>query len=218
MSFDTIVQIMLTGTWETILMVGVSVILSHLVGVPLGVIVVITRKGHILENKLINSLLGAVVNLGRSVPFIILLVALIPFTQLLMGTFIGIKGVIVPLTIAAIPFVARMVETSLLEVPKGLIEAAQAMGATPLQIIFKVLLPESLSSLILGATITTVNLIGYSAMAGFVGGGGLGDIGIRYGYYRYDSTIMLITVVLLVIMVQGIQLIGEKTATSLNKK
>lgn len=218
MTNQIIFEMMLKGLSETAIMITFSVLLSHVIGIPLGVILVVTRKGHILENKLINLLLGGIINIGRSIPFIILLVAIIPFTQWIMGTFIGVKGVIVPLVVAAIPFVARMVETAILEVSDGLIEAATAMGATPFQIITKVLLPEAVSGIVLGFTITTINLIGYSAMAGFVGGGGLGDIGIRYGYYRYDMKIMFITVVLLVIIVQLIQSTGELLAAKLNKK
>lgn len=208
----------LTATGQTIQMVFLSVIFAHVFGLPLGIILVTTSPGHILENKACNQVLGTIINAARSLPFIILLVVIIPFTRLLVGSSIGTMAATVPLTVSAIPFVARMVETSLKEVEWGIIEAALAMGATPWQIITKVLLPESLSSLILGATITTITLIGYSAMAGFVGGGGIGDLAMRYGYYRYQVDILLACVIILIVMVQVIQMLGEKLASIVNKK
>ncbi|NLC37730.1 MAG: ABC transporter permease [Clostridia bacterium] len=206
------------GLLETLYMVFISTFLAHLVGIPLGVILVITGPDHITENRAINQALGAVINMGRSIPFIILLISLLPFTRWVVGTTIGPTAVIPPLTIGAIPFVARMVENSLKEIPWGVIEAALAMGAGPMQIIRKLLIPEALPSLILGATITTITLIGYSAMAGLVGGGGLGDIAMRYGYYRYETGLMLVVVVVLILLVQVIQMIGDTIARRIDKR
>nr|WP_277998270.1 methionine ABC transporter permease [Zhaonella formicivorans] len=203
---------------QTLQMVILSVIFSHILGIPLGIILVTTSPGHILENKFVNLVLGAVINAARSLPFIILLVAIIPFTRAIVGSSIGTMGATVPLTVGAIPFVARMVETSLKEIEWGIIEAALSMGATPWQIITKVLLPEAMASLILGATITTITLIGYSAMAGFVGGGGLGDLAMRFGYYRREDGILLITIIILIVMVQLIQMLGESLSGKVNKK
>lgn len=196
--------------WETLYMTVVSGGLSFLFGIPLGVLLYITKLGRIKENAALNSVLGAVVNATRSVPFIILLVAIIPLTRLLVGTSIGTTAAIVPLTLAAIPFVARIAEGAINEVPSGLVEAAQSMGATPLQIVSRVLLPEARPGLINGMTITLVTLVSYSAMAGAIGGGGLGDLGIRYGYQRFDGVIMLATVVVLIVLVQLIQSIGDR--------
>lgn len=211
-------RLILDGTIDTLYMTAVSLILSYLVGLPLGVVLVSTEKGHILENRFLNQILGLIVNAARSVPFIILLVAVIPLTRVITGTSIGTTAAIVPLVIGAIPFVGRMVESALKEIDRGVIEAALAMGASPIQIIFKVLIPEAVSSLVLGATITFITLIGYSAMAGFVGGGGLGDIAVRYGYYRYKTDIMVITVVVMLIIVQVIQSFGNAAAKKLNKR
>ena len=208
----------LIATFQTIQMVFLAVLFAHIVGIPLGIILVTTSPGHILENRVSNEILGTIINAARSLPFIILLVLIIPFTRVLVGSSIGTMAAAVPLTVGAIPFVARMVETSLKEVEWGIIEAALAMGATPWQIITKVLLPESMASLILGATITTITLVGYSAMAGFVGGGGIGDLAMRFGYYRYRLDILLITVIILIVMVQAVQMIGEKLAGSVNRK
>ncbi|NLA07278.1 MAG: ABC transporter permease [Firmicutes bacterium] len=193
-------------------MVGVSCGLAVVFGLPIGVILVITEKRHILENPCVNQVFQAVVNIGRSIPFVILMVAIMPFTRLLTGTSIGTTAAIVPLTIAAIPFVARMVETSLREVDPGVVEAAQAMGASPWEIIIKVLIPEAKPSLILGVTITAINLVGYSTMAGAIGGGGLGDLAVRYGYQRFRGDVMLATVVILVLLVQGVQVLGGALA------
>jgi D-methionine transport system permease protein len=206
------------SVWETTYMVGISSIIAGLVGVPLGVILVTTDKGHILENLYLNRVLGAIVNATRSTPFIILMVAIIPLTRLLVGTSIGTNAAIVPLCLAAIPFVGRIVESSIKEVDYGVIEAAKAMGASPCQIIIKVLIPEALPSIILGLTLTVVSLIGYSAMAGAVGGGGLGDLAIRYGYQRFRADIMLLTVVILIAQVQIVQSCGDYLARRLNKK
>ena len=204
--------------WETTYMVAVSSFISALLGIPLGIILVTTNKGHILENTPLNRILGAIVNATRSTPFIILMVAIIPVTRLLVGTSIGTNAAIVPLSIAAIPFVARIVESALKEVDYGVIEAAQAMGASPREIITKVLIPESLPAIVLGLTLTIISLIGYSAMAGAIGGGGLGDLAIRYGYQRFRADIMLITVVFLIAQVQIVQSTGDYISNRLNKK
>lgn len=203
---------------ETFYMVGVATVFTALLGLPLGVLLVITDRGSIVAAPGVNKVLAAIVNVGRSLPFIILLVAVIPFTRLIAGTSIGSTAAIVPLTIAAIPFFARVVETALREVERGLIEAAQAIGATNWQIVAKVLIPEALPSLVLGLTITIIGLLGYSAMAGAVGGGGLGDLAIRYGYQRFQTDVMLATVVLLIVLVQGIQMLGDWAARRINKR
>ncbi|MBO8127037.1 MAG: ABC transporter permease [Firmicutes bacterium] len=211
-------RLLLQSTKETLWMVGVSVTLAVIGGLPLGVLLVTTTPGNVTESPLVYKVLTTVVNIGRSIPFIILLVAIIPFTRLVVGTSIGTTAAIVPLTVAAIPFVARIVESALKDVDKGVVEAAQAMGASPWQIIIKVLLPEALPTLVLGVTITAVNLIGYSAMAGAVGGGGLGDLAIRYGYQRFRGDVMLMTVVVLVLLVEVVQSLGDWAAETLNKK
>lgn len=206
------------ATVETFYMVGISALLAVLFGLPLGLLLVITAPNHILPNSAIHKVLGSIVNVGRSIPFIILLVAIIPFTRLVVGTTIGSTAALVPLTIAAIPFFARVAETALLEVDRGLIEAAQSMGCNHWQIVLKVLIPEALPSLILGITIMVISLLSYSAMAGVVGGGGLGDLAIRYGYQRFDTTVMVVTVVLLVILVQIAQYVGDRLAIRLRKR
>ncbi|MBD2066088.1 ABC transporter permease [Leptolyngbya sp. FACHB-671] len=206
------------ATVETFYMVGISALLAVLFGLPLGLLLVITAPNHILPNFAIQKVLGSIVNVGRSIPFIILLVAIIPFTRLIVGTTIGSTAALVPLTIAAIPFFARVAETALLEVDRGLIEAAQSMGCNHWQIVLKVLIPEALPSLILGITIMVISLLSYSAMAGVVGGGGLGDLAIRYGYQRFDTTVMIVTVVLLVILVQIAQYVGDRLAIRLRKR
>lgn len=203
-------SLLLKALWETLYMVMFSGGISFLLGIPLGVLLYATRAGRILQNRMANRVAGGIVNVGRSIPFIILMVAIIPLTRLLTGTSIGTTAAIVPLTIAAIPFVARIAEGALNEVPAGLVEAAQSMGASPLQIVTRVLLPEARPGLINGMTITLVTLVSYSAMAGAIGGGGLGDLGIRYGYQRFDGTIMLATVVVLIALVQLLQMIGDR--------
>ena len=203
---------------ETVYMVVVSMIIATVIGVPLGVLLHTTSKGQILESPAINRTVGAVVNAVRSIPFIILLVAIIPFTRRLVGTAIGTTAAMVPLVIAAIPFIGRQVETSLKEVPFGLIEAAQSMGATPAQIIWKVLLPESMSSIVAQLTTVIISLVGESAMAGAVGGGGLGDLAIRYGYQRFRPEIMLATVIILIVLVQLVQFVGNTLAKRLDKR
>lgn len=206
------------GTLETIYMTMASALFSYIFGLPLGVISVVSEPAGILPNPKLHNVLDKIINITRSIPFIILLIALLPLTRLIVGTTIGPTASIVPLTIAAIPFVARLVETALKEIDYGIIEAAQSMGATPWQIIRKVMIPETLPSLIMGASITTITLIGYSAMAGVCGGGGLGDLAIRYGYYRYEDDVMILTIVLLVIIVQIIQSIGDYLSKRIDKK
>lgn len=203
---------------ETLYMVAISSLVATVLGIPLGVILVITGKGHIKENVVFNQSLGAVVNAARSTPFIILMVAIIPFTRVIAGTSIGTNAAIVPLSIAAIPFVARVVESALKEVDAGLVEAAQSMGASPGQIILNVLIPEAMPSIVLGLTLTVISLIGYSAMAGAIGGGGLGDLAIRYGYQRFRADVMLATVVILIALVQIVQSSGDYFAHKLNKR
>lgn len=215
---SAMIELILQATLDTLYMVAISGAISALLGVPLGILLYVTRPGQILPQATLNQALGIITNIGRSIPFIILMVAIIPFTRLVVGTSIGTNAAIVPLTIAAIPFVARLVEASLNEIPPGLIEAAQAMGATPLQIVAKVLLPEARGGIITGLTITVVTLVSYSAMAGAIGGGGLGDLGIRYGYNRFNPTIMLITVAILVVMVQGFQSLGDYLVRKSDRK
>lgn len=213
-----IIELLWQSLYETLYMVAVSSALSAVFGIPLGVLLLVTDKGHILENAAVNKPLGTVVNMLRSIPFIILMVAIIPLTRVIAGTSIGTTAACVPLTLAAIPFAGRLVETSLKEVPFGLIEAAQAMGASPLQIIYKVLIPEALPAIIDNMTNVIVNLISYSAMAGAIGGGGLGDLAIRYGYQRFRADIMLLTIVILVVIVQAIQSAGNVLARRASKR
>ncbi|WP_404345574.1 methionine ABC transporter permease [Vreelandella venusta] len=212
--FDLILQ----ATLDTLYMVAVSGVIATLLGLPLGVMLYVTRPRQILAKPALHQALGIITNIGRSIPFIILMVAIIPFTRMLVGTSIGINAASVPLTIAAIPFVARLIEGALNEISPGLIESAQSMGATPWQIITKVLIPEARGGIITGLTITVVTLVSYSAMAGAVGGGGLGDLGIRYGYNRFNPTIMLITVVILVVLVQGFQSLGDYLVRKSDRK
>lgn len=206
---DETVDLIWTATLETLRMVGIAMVITIPLGLLLGVLLLLTARGAPLQQPLVNRLLGLIVDIGRSVPFIILLVALIPFTRAVVGTTIGTTAAIVPLTVATIPFFARIVEVSLREVPRGLIEAAQSAGASDRQVVTKVLVPEALPSLVSGATITTIGVLGYSAMAGAVGGGGLGDVAIRYGYQRYETDVTIATVVVLVVLVQLIQLTGD---------
>ncbi|HYD70808.1 methionine ABC transporter permease [Azospirillum sp.] len=213
-----IIALLFKATLDTLHMVAVSGVLGTLIGLPLGVLLAVTGRGELLQSLTFNRIAGAVVNVTRSTPFIILVVAIIPFTRLVAGTSIGTAAAIVPLTVAAIPFIARIVEGSVREVDRGLIEAAQAMGATPFQIIRKVLLPEAMSGIALGLTLAAVSLIGYSAMVGAVGGGGLGDLGIRYGYQRFLPEVMLAVVVILVVLVQIVQSAGDALARRFNKR
>ena len=211
--FDNFTPAMLdlfaSSLWETLVMVGISGLVGGLLGVPLGVFLRLTDQGGVLENGPVNKLVGWLVNAVRSTPFIILLVAIIPFTRFITGSSIGTAAAVVPLTIAAAPFVARLVEAALREVDHGLVEAAQAMGATTSQIVWKVLLPEALPGIVAGLTITFVSLTGYSAMAGAIGGGGLGDLGIRYGYQRFLPEIMQAVVLGLIFYVQAVQSLGD---------
>ena len=213
-----IIKLMVQGIEETLFMVSVSTVIAAIVGIPLGITLVTTSKGHILQNRVINQILGTIVNIIRSIPFIILMVAIIPLTRIIADSSIGTTAACVPLTLVAIPFLSRLVETSIRDVDFGLIEAAESMGATPLQIIRKVLLPEALPTIINNITVLIVNLIGASAMAGAIGGGGLGDIAIRYGYQRFQPDIMLATIIILVIGVNLIQFCGDFASAKKNKK
>lgn len=204
--------------WNTLYMVFVSTLLAVVIGLPLGVILTISDKGHLKENRILHELLGGVVNIGRSFPFAILMIALIPITRFIVGTSLGTTASIVPLTIAAIPFFARLAETAFKEIDKTLIETALVMGASNNQIIRKILIPESLPSLILAVTTTIISLIGYSTMAGTMGGGGLGKIAIQYGYQRFNSFLIIVTVFILIILVQLIQWGGNHLAKSINRK
>lgn len=212
------IDLLVEGTIESIYMTLAITAISYIIGVPLGVFLVLTDKNGIHPMGPANWLIGGIVNILRSVPFLILMITIQPLTRMIVGTTIGTSAAIVALVVSAAPFVARMVEQSLLEIDYGVIEAAQSMGASNLQIVAKVLLPESLPSLINGALVSATTILGYSAMAGFIGGGGLGDIAIRYGYNRYDSGTMLITVALLVIMVQIIQSVGSRLGKNLDKR
>lgn len=207
---EAVWQMIFEGIWETLYMTILSTVIAYIVGLPLGILLSVTGKGGILRNRAVNGILGAVVNILRSVPFLILLVVLIPFTRLLVGTSLGTTATIVPLTIGSIPIVARMVESSLQEVPPGIIEAAESMGASPFEIIVRFMLPEAVPSLLLGSAINLATILGYSAMAGFVGGGGLGDIAIQYGFYRYQSDILFVSVAILIIIVQIFQEAGTR--------
>lgn len=203
---------------ETVYMVAVSMIFSSLLGIPLGVLLYVTNKGGILACKPVNKLVGSVVNAVRSVPFIILMVSIIPLTRLIVGTSIGTTAAMVPLVLASVPFIGRQVETSLMEVPDGIVEAARSMGATSGQIIRRVLLPEAMPSIVAQLTTVVIALVGESAMAGAIGGGGLGDLAIRYGYQRFRPEIMVATVVVLIILVQLVQFLGNRLAANLNKR
>lgn len=211
-------DMIITGIFQTLYMVLVSTLLSYIFGLPLGIFLVMTDKDGITPIPILNSILGAVINIFRSIPFLILLVLLIPFTRAIIGKGIGSTATIVPLVVGASPFIARLVESSLKEVDKGVIEAAQSMGASPFEIIYKVMLPEAKPSLIVGSAIAVTTILGYSAMAGFVGGGGLGDIAIRYGYNRYEFDIMAVTVILLVILVQIFQEVGMRIAKKTDRR
>lgn len=217
-SASELLQDLLKAFGETFQMVGISLSLSILVGIPLGLFLFITERGLFLQNRFLNAVGGILVNIVRSVPFVILLVLVLPLTQKLVGSTIGPGAASVPLSIASIAFYARLVQVSLCEVSRGVIEAALATGATPLQIIRHVLLPESLPGLLRGLTVTAVSLIGYSAMAGIVGGGGVGDLAIRFGYYRYETRIMLVTVVLLIVLVQVVQSVGDLIAAKVDRR
>ena len=215
---SAMIDLLMKALGETVYMVAVSMAVATAIGVPLGVLLSTTGKGGILEARAFNKTLGAIVNAIRSIPFIILMVAIIPLTRLLVGTAIGTTAAMVPLIIAAVPFIGRQVETSLTEVPYGLVEAALSMGATPVQIIRRVLLPEAMPSIIQQLTTVVISLVGESAMAGAIGGGGLGDLAIRYGYQRFRPDVMIATVIILIVLVQLVQFLGNLLAKRLNKK
>ena len=204
--------------FETLYMVGIATLVAIIIGMPLGILLYVTDAGLILENKFIRVVAGTITNLIRSIPFIILLVFLIPFTRFLLGTNIGPSAAAVPLSVAAIPYFARMVESSAREIDRGVIEAAISVGASPWTIIKEIILPEARPGIIAGLTIVIISLVGYSAMAGTVGGGGIGDLAIRYGYYRYDNNVMYTTVVVLIVLVQVIQFTGDFIAKKVNKR
>jgi D-methionine transport system permease protein len=213
-----LVRLILEATLDTLAMVGAAAGIGGLVGLPLGVFLATSGPGELFAVPWLNRALGFVVNATRSTPFIILVVAIIPFTRLVAGTSIGTGAAIVPLTVAAIPFIARLVEGAIREVDGGLVEAARAFGATPLQIAWKVLLPEALPGIVLGLTLAIVSLTGFSAMVGAVGGGGLGDLGIRYGYQRFMPEVMAAVVVILIVIVQTVQTLGDRLARRLNRR
>jgi D-methionine transport system permease protein len=202
---------------DTLYMVGFSLLIGSLIGIPLGIFLVVTRSGGILENKFLYNLLNPIINIVRSLPFIILLVAIIPFTRFIVQTSIGTAAAIVPLIIYIAPYIGRLVENSLLEVNPGILEAAESMGATPFQVIWHFLLPEAFGSLILSLTTATIGLIGATAMAGTVGGGGVGDLAISYGYQRFDTIVMILTVIVLILLVQGLQSLGNALARKVRR-
>lgn len=211
-------EMIIPSLLETIYMVSVSTIFSILLGFPLGILLVITEKGGIWEKPLFNKALGGIINVLRSIPFIILMIIVFPISKLIVGKTIGTTATIVPLSIAAAPFVARVMEASLKETSKGIIESSLAMGATVPQIVFKVLIPESLPSIVSGITLTIINLIGYSAMAGAIGGGGLGNLAVRFGLYSRKTDIMVISIIVIIILVQGVQFLGNRISKIVNKK
>jgi D-methionine transport system permease protein len=213
--WNDILQLLLNATGETLYMVLLAGLFTLLIGLPLGVVLFISRRDGLLPLPRLNRALGAVINLGRSLPFVVMLIALIPLTRLIVGTTLGSTAAVVPITIGAFPFFARIVETALDEVDKGRIEAIVAMGGDIRHVIFKVLLPEALPALVAGVTLTLVMLFGFSSMAGVIGGGGLGDLAIRYGYQRFNNQIMVVTVVVLVLLVQGVQSLGDRCVRSL---
>ena len=211
-------KLLIDGTVDTLVMVIISTLFAYLLGLPMGVALVLTQPHGIRPNGFINRLLGWIINIGRSLPFIILMIAIMDFTKLIVGTKIGVKGAIVPLVVSAAPFIARMVETSLAEVDSGVVEAAQSMGASTLQIVWKVYLPEAKPSLILGGAISIDTILAYTAIAGAVGAGGLGDLAIRYGYQRKVPSMMLVTVILLIVLVQIIQFIFSWVSNRIDKR
>lgn len=215
---SSMTELMIRGVFETLYMTVGSTLLAYIIGLPMGVLLVTSEEEGILPMKWLNKILNIVVNITRSIPFLILLIAVIPFTRLIVGTSIGSTATIVPLVLAAAPFIARLVESSIKEVDFGIIEASLSMGASPIQVITKVMIPEAKPSLIIGGAIATTTILGYSAMAGIVGGGGLGDIAIRFGYYRYETGAMVVTVILLVLIVQVFQEIGTRLAQKLDRR
>jgi D-methionine transport system permease protein len=217
MSLD-LINLIVQATGESLFMVAVAALFGTFFGLPLGIFLATSRKGELFEAPAVNKILGVIVNATRSTPFIILVVAIIPFTRLIAGTSIGSGAAIVPLTIASAPFIARLVEGAIREVDPGLIETASSFGATPLQVVLKVLIPEALPGLVLALTLAVVSLLGYSAMVGAVGGGGLGDLGIRYGYQRFMPDMMLAVVVVLIALVQSVQTVGDYLARRVNRR
>jgi D-methionine transport system permease protein len=213
-----LMQLIAWSTLDTLTMVALAGVFGTLFGLPLGVFLATSRANELFPAPTANRVLGLIVNATRSTPFIILVVAIVPLTRLIAGTSIGTRAAVVPLTIAAIPFIARVIEAAIREVDQGLVEAARAFGASPLQIVQKVLLPEALPSVTLALTLTSVSLIGYSAMVGAVGGGGLGDLGIRYGYQRFMPEVMVTVVIVLIVLVQGVQTLGERIARRFDKR
>ncbi|MFZ3576944.1 methionine ABC transporter permease [Virgibacillus sp. DJP39] len=221
MEFSRLIEILPelnTAFFQTLYMVGIALLVAIVIGLPLGILLYVTDKGFFLENKVVKGIAGIVTNLIRSIPFIILLIFLLPFTNEILGTTIGPTAAAVPLSVAAIPFFARIVESSAREIDRGVIEAAISVGASPWMIIKDIILPEAKPGIISGLTITTISLIGYSAMAGAIGGGGIGDLAIRYGYYRYDDLVMYTTIVVLIVLVQVIQYTGDFIAKAVNKR
>ncbi|WKY47485.1 methionine ABC transporter permease [Eubacteriaceae bacterium ES3] len=215
---SSMTPLIIQGIFETLYMTLTSTLLAYVLGIPMGILLVTSEEGGIKPFKALNLVLNIVVNITRSIPFLILLIAVIPLTRLITGTSIGSTATIVPLVIAAAPFIARLVESSLKEVDQGIVEASLSMGASPLQVVTKVLIPEAKPSLLMGAAIAVTTILGYSAMAGIVGGGGLGDIAIRFGYYRYETGVMIVTVVLLVLIVQFFQEVGMRIARQSDKR
>ena len=215
--FDNYGMLLAQGTWDTLLITIVSTFFAYVIGIPLGVLCVLTSPKGLMPHRIFNMVLGWIINIGRSIPFIILLVALIPFTRFIVGTSLGVPGAIVPLVISAAPFIARMVEQSIEEVDGGLVEAAQSFGANTWQIVYKVFLREALPSLVRGFAIVFITILGYSAMAGCVGAGGLGDIAIRYGYQRYQDDVMIATVIILIVIVQIVQSACNYAARKMDK-
>lgn len=207
---QAVIEMIAMGILETLYMTVLSSLLAYILGLPLGILLVVTDKDGIAPKILLNRIVGVIVNIFRSIPFVILLVAIMPFTRLVIGTTLGPNALVVPLVIGSAPYIARLVESSLKEVDHGIIEAAQSMGASPTQIVFKVLIPEAMPSLIMGGAIAVITILSYSAMGGFVGAGGLGTIAINYGYYRYQADKMLVTVAILVLIVQGVQELGGR--------
>jgi D-methionine transport system permease protein len=213
-----IIRLIVSATGETLVMVAIAAGLGTLYGLPLGIFLATSGRGELFAAPWTNRVLGVIVNATRSTPFIILVVAIIPFTRLVAGTSIGTNAAIVPLTVAATPFIARLVEGAIREVDQGLVEAARAFGASPLQIVLKVLVPEALPGIVTGLTLAIVSLLGFSAMVGAVGGGGLGDLGIRYGYQRFMPDVMAVVVLVLILLVQAVQSLGDRLARRLNKR
>ncbi len=211
-------ELVIPSLLETLYMVFFSTVFSLILGFPLGILLVITEKDNIWEKPIFNKVLGSIINILRSLPFIILMILVFPISKLIVGKTIGTTATIVPLSIAAAPFVARVMEGSLKEIDKGVIESSLAMGATVPQIVWKVLIPESLPSIVSGITLTIINLIGYSAMAGAIGGGGLGNLAIRFGLYRFQTDIMIVSLIVIIILVQGVQFLGNYISLKINKK